>query len=160
MKKQTQFIGRSLFWLGWPGLWALSRLAKKRSRIIVVCGNEVLLLKDWLGPGKWTLPGGGIKLGEDSRLGAIRELKEETGLIVTNSAMKFYRQFTSVKHTGMNFDCEVYYTKFAAKPQLKLHPLEIAEARWVTFSKLHLYPTNNAARVILEAFRQDHDLLK
>lgn len=31
--------------------------------------------------GKWTLPGGGLKFGEDPEVGAVRELEEETGYV-------------------------------------------------------------------------------
>jgi ADP-ribose pyrophosphatase YjhB (NUDIX family) len=33
-------------------------------------------------PGRWTLPGGGLDHGEDPNLGVVREVLEETGLIV------------------------------------------------------------------------------
>jgi 8-oxo-dGTP diphosphatase len=32
--------------------------------------------------GRWTLPGGGLRLGETPEAGAIREVAEETGLVV------------------------------------------------------------------------------
>lgn len=31
--------------------------------------------------GMWTLPGGGLKFGEDPQVGAVRELEEETGYV-------------------------------------------------------------------------------
>jgi ADP-ribose pyrophosphatase YjhB (NUDIX family) len=34
----------------------------------------------WSGVGSWTLPGGGLDFGESPRVGALRELTEETGL--------------------------------------------------------------------------------
>src|SRR5690606_27090538 len=37
--------------------------------------------------GKWTLPGGGINFGEPPVDGMIREVEEETGLIVTSAGL-------------------------------------------------------------------------
>jgi 8-oxo-dGTP diphosphatase len=45
----------------------------------VVERDGALLLARWVGSQRWTLPGGGLDHGEDPRLGAVREVEEETG---------------------------------------------------------------------------------
>jgi 8-oxo-dGTP diphosphatase len=50
----------------------------------VVClrGGEVLLIRRGKAPlkGEWSIPGGRMELGEGAAQGALRELKEETGV--------------------------------------------------------------------------------
>jgi 8-oxo-dGTP diphosphatase len=51
--------------------------------IVVNDKNEVLLIKrsqDMLNGGKYSVPGGFLDRNEDTKQGALRELKEETGL--------------------------------------------------------------------------------
>ena len=59
---------------------------KKTAAIAVRDGNKVLLLRrgasaPWM-PGKWNLPGGHIDSGETGIEAAVRELREETNMIV------------------------------------------------------------------------------
>jgi len=57
---------------------------------IVTCSGHVLLVKRKFLPGKglWALPGGFLKLYERIEDGALRELKEETGIAVTKIMLK------------------------------------------------------------------------
>lgn len=48
---------------------------------IVIREGNILLVKE---AGKFHLPGGGVELGEDPKEAVIREVKEESGIFVTN----------------------------------------------------------------------------
>lgn len=52
--------------------------------VAVVDDDSVLIVQRAAGPGKgeWTIPGGHLELGEPPAVGAVRELREETGLSV------------------------------------------------------------------------------
>lgn len=50
-----------------------------RPRVAVVAKDEVLLVKSWVGTGRWELPGGSQKKGETNQEAARRELREEVG---------------------------------------------------------------------------------
>jgi len=50
------------------------------SVVITNLGGDVLLLKHSYGPNVWSLPGGGLKSGEDPLLAARREVREELGI--------------------------------------------------------------------------------
>ena len=51
--------------------------------IIVHCGKLLLIRRrEMPGRGKWTIPGGLVELGESSEQAVIREVKEETNLLV------------------------------------------------------------------------------
>lgn len=58
------------------------------TKLVLTCGGAILTLlrddKPWIPfPGHWDLPGGGIDPGETPLACGLRELTEETGLVLT-----------------------------------------------------------------------------
>jgi 8-oxo-dGTP diphosphatase len=56
---------------------------------VVVDGNSVLLIKRGKPPlyGRWVVPGGTVELGEPLERALVREVREETGLVVRPGAL-------------------------------------------------------------------------
>lgn len=63
--------------------------------------SEVLLImkKRGFGQGKWNGPGGKVEIGENPKDSMIREVKEETGLVVLNSQELGYIEFIWSKNS-------------------------------------------------------------
>ena len=69
--------------------------SKNVSKAVIIKENGALLLLRSAGekfPNKWDLPGGHIHIGEDPKDGLIREVKEETGVTLTEPIEKLYEE--------------------------------------------------------------------
>lgn len=82
----------------------MQRPTKKREavRILVIADEEILLQGD-TDPGVpdsawWVTPGGGIDDGESAEEAAVRELFEETGLIIEPTALRGPVAMRTVRH--------------------------------------------------------------
>lgn len=136
-KQLLRDAGKYIFWLTWPGIWIVTRLQKNRTRVVVKSGNKVLLIKSWLGPRHWELPGGGLKLmGEDSRVGAVRELQEEVGIIAKPSQLEELGIFRNLSQNGITIHAHAYLLTVNKQPEIQLHRWEIVEAEWLDLDQL------------------------
>lgn len=153
-KTLLQQVGRLLFWIGWPLIWLLSRPVQRRTRVVVRYKDDILLVKDWISSGQWTLPGGGVHFGEDARDCAVRELREETGIIASTKELSPHKEFTALLQSGLRFDCVVFLLKLSARPDLRLQMFEISDARWVPLVEIDNYDLNDAAKTIVQAFSE------
>lgn len=144
-----ELTGRLSFWLTWPGLWVYLKIGK-RSRVLVVAEDQVLVVKSWLGTGKWSVPGGGIHYKEESKTGALRELAEETGLKLTPNQLKY---LGSNKQTiyGLSFNCECFAASLAKPLPISLTDPEILDIQWLPISKLNNKNANSDVLDLLKA---------
>jgi phosphoglycolate phosphatase-like HAD superfamily hydrolase/ADP-ribose pyrophosphatase YjhB (NUDIX family) len=115
--------------------------------------SEVLMIRTNKWSNLWGIPGGKIKWGEPSEAALRREIKEETGLDVTDiefvlvqdciHSREFYRDAHFVL---LNYTC-----RCAGKPRVKLNH-EARESKWVTPAVAAKMPLNAPTRFLLDAF--------
>ena len=65
-----------------------SREKRNRATALVVNDGKLLLVRE-RGAKRWSLPGGGMKKGEEPAVAACRELDEETRLTVLDATLLF-----------------------------------------------------------------------
>ncbi len=120
--------------------------------LIFNTAGEVLMIRTHKWSDLWGIPGGKIKWGEPSVDALRREIKEETGLDVTDvefvlvqdciHSKEFYRDAHFVL---LNYTCCC-----VSRPAVKLND-EAREFRWVTTAAALKMPLNTPTRILLEA---------
>lgn len=131
----ARVVSACIFWTTWPISYL--RLARsERSRVLVIAGeSEVLLLKSWHAPYKWTLPGGGIKYGEDVVASAARELYEETSMALGVEQFHSLEKASFVDR-GLKFRCHFFVATVSKPFHIQPNPPEVLEVRWVSLHEI------------------------
>ncbi len=128
---------------------------------VVIDGAKVLLVRRGHEPlkGEWSLPGGALELGETLQQGVVREVLEETGLVVVPAAIvEVFDRITRDEETGrvqyhyvlVDFVCRVAGGTLGGASDAE-------EARWVERQELQGHDGYRVApftvQVIEKAFR-------
>lgn len=140
MKRLWALLGRIIYWVTLPGIYLVLRRSK-RTRLALVCKHKILVVKPWLGNGRWALPGGGMKKRELSEDALRREVKEELAITLPKNRYKKISQLT-YKQNCLRFD----YTLFGAlvKKEIPLKPRgrELVEVAWMPWDALSVRNAN------------------
>jgi len=120
--------------------------------IIAINRGNILLEKRRNDPNRerWTVPGGLIELGESTDQAAVREMMEETGLVVAK--LRLFDVFDSiirddtgkVKYHFVN----IYYSVRIRGRKLNAGS-DAIDLRWVSFADLNHYDLTDKFRVFL-----------
>jgi 8-oxo-dGTP diphosphatase len=97
-----------------------ARKKRNRATALVFRDGRLLLVRE-RGAKHWSLPGGGMKKGEDAITAAIRELDEETKLVVRSAIYLFHHESPSQHHHVCQMDAE---------GKVELLKEEIGDYRW------------------------------
>ncbi len=153
LNKIWRRLGRAFFLVTWPGIWLVVRLSPPRTRVLVIHDGEALLVKDWLGNGKWKLPGGGMHRDENPIQGAIRELKEEVSILATSSQLRQIAKFKT-RSNRMNAQIIAFVLQVSDRPDVKMQPYEISDYTWCSLDDIDLNKVSLTTRTVLEHFKK------
>jgi 8-oxo-dGTP pyrophosphatase MutT (NUDIX family) len=101
--------------------------------ILEQSGKILLLLrqkKDSVEGNTWTGPGGKVEFGEHLYDSMLREIQEETGIIVKRNKLIYLGEFY-VKYPNFDFIHHVFSVSLDEKQDVKLDPKEHMKFKWV-----------------------------
>ena len=155
-----KYSGIAAFWLTWPLIWIYLRITPARSRVLVICDGKILLVGSWLGPGKWSLPGGGIDSHETPVHAAIRELEEELRLSVDEDTLIPLGLREVKGNSGLVVKHYLFAAVFESVPIITPAPYEIMEYKWQDVDDVaHDNKVLNSVVDALAAWRKAQNLL-
>lgn len=107
--------------------------------------------------GKWECSGGCAVTGETSRQAAVRELREETGLVVSTEDISLEWTLTT---DSMLRDFYIV-TKDSRLESLRLQATEVCAAKWVSFERLEeMVRTGQTTRTVAKWLDNRRDELR
>lgn len=120
------------------GLRAMEAIhSRGRARIIVQNKNgKILLVSGIISQHHYTLPGGGIEKGETALMAVIRELKEETGIVVAADIVRQVCYLTK-RADGVPYDATIFHTQLTNGDEVVAYSRrELKSAIWVSLEDL------------------------
>jgi len=114
--------------------------------------DHVLLIERGRPPnaGRWTVPGGGVEVGETLEQAALRELREETGLGCTLGPVVEILDRVSRDGEGKVEYHYVILDFVGSRPTGTLAASsDCADARWVPVDELHDYATTDGLEPVI-----------
>lgn len=100
----------------------------------VQCDGKIILLhrRNHKPQGNtWGIPSGKIHISETLKTTALRETKEETGLVIHKNKMKFFATIF-VKFADYDFIYHIFHTTLNNKSIIKINKHEHKAAKWIS----------------------------
>jgi len=152
MKRVWRYAGRIAFILSLPALIVYLRFGK-RTRVVVHYDGKIVVTRGWLGNGKWCLPGGGLHRGEEKAKGAVREVREETGMTLDVGHLR-YLGAGILKEKLFRFEYEMYGIDLATAPVLRPQRFEILDVQLIDPDTINLSNMTPESVATVAAWRQ------
>ena len=142
---------RAALWLAYRVLlatWFVFRPRRRGVLIAVWHGGRVLAIRNsyrpWIG-----LPAGGVKRGETSLAAAVRELREEVGIVARPEALRFACEIPS-SYEFKRDRCAFFEIELAEPPAFQPDQREVIWAGFLSAEQALREPLAPPVRVYLE----------
>lgn len=144
MTRKAHFlIGRMIYYILFPVLKIFFSVSNNtRAYGVLEHDNKVLLVKNWIGSGKWSFPGGGGHDGESFEDTLKREIHEEIGLNIDKKQVKLLFKGAKTRKLGTK-KYVIFHVMQKDKPSLLINKLEIVDSKWVAKKDLHKFDSKS-----------------
>lgn len=134
--KLPAWLGKTTYILAYPAI-RVAVWRSHRAYVVLLCNEQVLLTKNWMGLQRvWRLPGGGVHKTESSEVAAMRELHEELGVTVPRHELRKLNDVPLRASGGYTYD--VFVWNLSSKPTKTSQRLEILETTWLDISLVNV----------------------
>lgn len=113
----------------YPAVLFFARLSRSSSHAVQVAfwaDGRVLLIRNSYREG-YSFPGGDVKSGERSIDAAVRELKEETGILTSADQLQLVTQYR-YRYRGATIQDEMFECRAEVQPVVRIDNREVIEA--------------------------------
>ncbi len=136
----------------------MSRVIKVAVALIFNESGQVLLTqrsdpRNLLTHNKWQFPGGGVEKNETPESACIREIEEETGLVIellTNTPLKITHKGTGDKNT---YDLFGYPARWVSGTINTENDDETADAKWMTLENIDFTQCIKSTKLLIETYQ-------
>jgi ADP-ribose pyrophosphatase YjhB (NUDIX family) len=147
-----------VFYCAWPAYWVYFKFGHGRTRVVLLHEGKILVMKQWISAGKWTLPGGGLHKDETAVDGAARELKEETSLELDPRQLQSVGKGVYRRH-GLSYEFYVFEATVGSN-NVRAQRVEVSELVWVYPDELTAQNASQDTLLSLEIVRENGVLLQ
>ncbi len=133
MRRLLITLSTAAFWLAWPVLYLVIG-GTRRTRVLVIHDDKILVIKNLLADGRWSLPGGGIHKSEDPAVGAARELAEETGIHAEPATLISLGAQPCTNH-GITYSAHYFAARMSSRP-ITRPDFEVLDLTWANPKQL------------------------
>lgn len=150
MRRALERIGVLAFFTAWPLFFVYLRRSE-RTRVILHDEGKVLVVRNWVSDGTWQLPGGGLHPRENVIAGALREVHEETGIMLEQRQLRFVAE-REYRRYGHRFRFHVFVTQGFDASQMHRQAHEISRIEWIDHRALTPQNASPDTLLALEAW--------
>lgn len=135
----------------------------KETRSAILCGgcfieyeNQLLFLRhnaNKFQENNWGIPGGKIEKGELLIEGVIREVFEETGIILSAQQLLEVGQ-VNIDYAEKIYIFHMFAVRITKKPKIQLNATEHEEFKWVTFEEASQLPLITGGLEVMDSYEQ------